>query len=122
MVDFSLILQISSHPHPIRCPRCTGADPEIQSSSITPSPITTMPFTTAEQVRTAIDNADMAIHGAIWDGTVVKVMAAMKGEIVSSFLSSFLIYLLKTIKPGRNFPSQAEWAVHCRIQSQAVPV
>jgi len=113
MVDFSLILQISSHPHPIRCPRRTGADPEIQSSSITPSPITTMPFTTAEQVRTAIDNADVAIRGAIRDGTVVKVMAAMKGEIVSSFLSSFLIYLLKTIKPGRNFPSQAEWAVHC---------
>ena len=81
-----------------------------------------MPFTTAEEVCTAINNANLEIHGAIQDGTLLKVMAAMKGEIVSSFLSSFLIYLLKTIKPGRNFPSQAEWAVHCRIQSQAVPV
>ena len=81
-----------------------------------------MPFTTAEQVLTAIDNAGVAIRGAIRDGTVVKVMAAMKGEIVSSLLSSFLIYLLKTIKPGRTFPSQEEWAVHCRIQSQVVPL
>lgn len=44
-----------------------------------------MPFTTAEQVRTAIDNADQAIHGAIGDGTIVEVMAGMKGAIVSLF-------------------------------------
>ena len=36
-----------------------------------------MPFTTAEQVHTAIDNTELAIHGAIQDGTIITVLAAM---------------------------------------------
>ena len=81
-----------------------------------------MPFTTAEQVRTAIDDAELAIHGAIQDGTIITVLGAMKEKIVSSFLSAFLTYLLRTIQSGRPFPCEEEWAFRCRIQSQAVPL
>jgi len=42
-----------------------------------------MSLVTAEQVRTTIDAADEVIRGAIGDGTIVEVMAAKKGEIVS---------------------------------------
>jgi hypothetical protein len=62
-----------------------------------------MPFATAEQVRTAIDNADLAIRRAIEDGTLLTVMYAMKGKIVSCFISSCLIYMLRTTKPGTTF-------------------
>ena len=72
-----------------------------------------MPFATAAQVRTAIDNAELAINRAIQDGTILEVMVAMKGEIVSSFLSPLIIYSLKTIKLGRTVPSQEGWALRC---------
>jgi hypothetical protein len=60
-----------------------------------------MPFVTPEQVRTAIDNADLAIHGAIQDGTLLQVMAALKGDIVSFILSLFSS-LANYNKSGRN--------------------
>ena len=81
-----------------------------------------MPFATADQVRTAIDNTELAIHRAIADGTIIRVMAAMRAEIVSSFPSSFVLHLLRTIKSGRTFPSQEGWTLHRRIQSKAAPL
>jgi len=60
-----------------------------------------MPLVTSEQVRTAIDNADLAIHGAIQDGTLLEVMVALKGDIVSFILSLFSS-LANHNTPGRN--------------------
>jgi hypothetical protein len=65
-----------------------------------------MPFTTAKQVRTAIDNADLAIRRAIEDGTLLTVINAMKAKIVSCFISSCLIYMLMTIKQGQLFEAK----------------
>ena len=64
-----------------------------------------MPFVTPEQVRTAIDNADLAIHGAIQDGTLLEVMVALKGDIVSSsFLLS--VHLLTTTNQAEIFQAK----------------
>ena len=38
-----------------------------------------MPFATAVQVRTTINNAELVINRAIQDGTILEVMVAMKG-------------------------------------------
>jgi len=65
-----------------------------------------MSFITAEQVRTALNNADRAIHGAIHDGTLVEVMAALSSDLVSVVLSLFSVYLLTTTNQGGIFQAK----------------